>query len=122
MNLGTLADRLKFALARKGISQSELARRIGIKPQAIQYLCSGRGHKSGYIAEIARELEIRPHWLATGQGPMEAEPGERIVYLPDYLVKIARAVAEAPPETLEKILADLGITPSGEPLQKFEPP
>lgn len=51
------------------MSQSELARQLGVKPQAIQYLCR-EGKGSRHTSEIARILRVRPQWLASNQGPM----------------------------------------------------
>lgn len=36
----TLSARLVHAINTLGVTQAELARRIGVKPQAIHYLCS----------------------------------------------------------------------------------
>ena len=67
-NLETLGDRLNWALDKKGMSQSELARRIGVKPQSIQAIVSGKAKTSGRIAKIARVLGLNAHWLADNEG------------------------------------------------------
>lgn len=73
--MSTYAERLKEALslAREkdgSMNQSELARRIGVKPQTIQYLCrSGpKNKKSKHTVKIARELGVNPDWLEEGIG------------------------------------------------------
>jgi SOS-response transcriptional repressor LexA len=66
----SLSSRLAYALERLRISQSELARRVGVKPQIIQYLCTGNATKSKFAYEIASALEINPDWLIAGKGPM----------------------------------------------------
>lgn len=66
-----LSSRLLYALNRQKISQSELARKIGVKPQVIQYLCTGNANKSKFSYEIAIALEINPNWLIAGKGPMQ---------------------------------------------------
>ncbi|MDA3922734.1 MAG: hypothetical protein PF501_18960 [Salinisphaera sp.] len=76
-NMKTFADRLKHALAYRDMSQAELARRVGLKAQAIQYLCKkGSGSRKSY--EIAQALRVSVDWLTTGKGPMmrgaEAQP------------------------------------------------
>lgn len=63
-----LSKRLKYALNTLDISQTELARRIDVKPQVIQYLCAGNSQKSKFTLEIAEALNIDFHWLATGRG------------------------------------------------------
>lgn len=79
------AGRLGWAMRRAGrTNQSELARAIGVKPQAIQYLCDldAGAQGSSHTPSLARELGVRADWLARGEGqPLEvvaivaAEPG-----------------------------------------------
>lgn len=66
----SLSTRLAYALERLKVNQSELARRVGIKPQIIQYLCTGNATKSKFAYEIATALEVNPDWLIAGKGPM----------------------------------------------------
>jgi len=64
----SLSERLRFALKVLGISQTELARRIHVKPQVIQYLCSGNSSKTKFMFDIAEALKIDVSWLAIGKG------------------------------------------------------
>ena len=66
--MNTLSERLIYALQVTGVSQSELARRIGIKQQSISQICSGKSARSRYTTQIAEALGISSHWLATGDG------------------------------------------------------
>ncbi len=72
-NDSTLSDRLKLAIEKAGISQAELARQIGVKQQAIQYLCSSKTKKSRFTFQIAEALNISATWLASGVGQMILE-------------------------------------------------
>ncbi|HSW68656.1 MAG TPA: LexA family transcriptional regulator [Gammaproteobacteria bacterium] len=63
-----LSERLRFTLKFLGISQTELANKIRVKPQVIQYLCQGKAQKSKFTFEIAEALNIDVSWLATGKG------------------------------------------------------
>ncbi|MEG3638058.1 LexA family protein [Magnetococcus sp. PR-3] len=75
--ISTLGDRLCQALDQAGMSQSELARRVGIRPQTVQHVCAGHTKRSGYTAEFAQVLGVRPEWLAIGKGPLrELMPGD----------------------------------------------
>lgn len=69
------AGRLGWAMRRSGrTNQSELARAIGVKPQAIQYLCDAEAGARGssHTPALARELGVRADWLARGDGePLE---------------------------------------------------
>lgn len=66
----TLSYRLKYAMRFFSVNQSELARRIGVKPQVIQYLVAGNVKSSKFSYEIADALEINYSWLAAGEGEM----------------------------------------------------
>ncbi|MGH1371154.1 MAG: LexA family protein [Cellvibrionaceae bacterium] len=66
--------RLKQALSNRGIGQSELARRAGIKPQSVQYLCAGKGQGSTHTNAFAKILGVDPDWLASGVGHMAQGP------------------------------------------------
>lgn len=69
----TYAERLRHALEVSGMTQQQLADRIGVKQQSIQYLCKldGKDRKSAYTPQIAEILNVRAQWLATGQGKKE---------------------------------------------------
>ena len=66
----TFGQRLQKALQYAGLSQSDVARAIKIKPQAIQYLCAGKAKSSRYATQIAKVCNVDPDWLATGKGVM----------------------------------------------------
>ena len=66
----TLSERLLYALSETGISQAELARRINVKRQAIQYLCTANTNKSKFAYDIADALDISVDWLVAGKGNM----------------------------------------------------
>lgn len=67
-NYKNLSERLRYALKTLEVSQSELAKRLSIKPQMIQYLCASNSVKSKFTFDIAEALEIDVSWLATGKG------------------------------------------------------
>lgn len=64
--MATLASRLTTAREAKGLSQSDLARLIGIKPQAIQAIEAGRVEKPRNIVAIAKALDVEAGFLLTG--------------------------------------------------------
>ena len=72
-----IGERIKEAREKFGISQSELARRIGVKPQAVQaWEALKNGPTRKRIQLIARELNISPQWLEFG-----TEPGGKVLEL-----------------------------------------
>ena len=68
MDKETLGDRLGRVLKERGMSQSELARQVGVRPQAIQYICNKKAKRSAYVTEIAWILDVSAIWLAIGKG------------------------------------------------------
>lgn len=67
-DLNNLSMRLKFALKMLNVSQTDLAKKINVKPQVIQYLCASQSQKSKFTCEIAEALNIDFLWLASGKG------------------------------------------------------
>lgn len=67
----TLSHRLRYCLNLYSMSQSELARRIDVKPQIIQYLCTKNIKSSRFTFELAEALEVDYTWLSTGEGFMK---------------------------------------------------
>lgn len=64
-----LGERLKWARERAGLSQSELARRVGIKQQSVNAIEKGdKAKRTSYVAELAKELGVNAEWLASGTG------------------------------------------------------
>lgn len=59
-------NRILSLMIELDISQSELARRVGVTQQTIGKLCKGQSHGSKYLHQIARELGTSPEYL-TGQ-------------------------------------------------------
>lgn len=58
-----LGARVTARLAELGLSQSELARRIGMRPQGIQSIASGDVERPKKLREIAKELETTEAYL-----------------------------------------------------------
>lgn len=54
----------------KGMSQSELARRLGISQQSINHLAT-KAKGSTHNSKIAQIFGVSPVWLETGKGPKE---------------------------------------------------
>ncbi|MHB1511747.1 MAG: helix-turn-helix domain-containing protein [Acidiferrobacter sp.] len=100
--MDTLAKRLRYARERVGLSQSELARRVKIRPQAIQFIEGGHVRRPRSMVEIARALGVNAEWLLLGEGAVEVavrEPSEHYrgePALSDEAVAIARLWMELP--------------------------
>lgn len=73
----TLGDRIRAALAARGINQTELERRAGFSRGYVSRLLDGKrgGKRTSHtaVSAIAIALNVRPEWLSTGDEPMDAE-------------------------------------------------
>lgn len=63
-------ERLKAALAHSGMTQQQLADRVGISQQLINYATSARAKGSKYSLQMAIALRVSPEWLSSGEGVM----------------------------------------------------
>ena len=78
----TLSSRLQKSMDKAGMSQNELARRVGVSQAAIQKLISGKSETSRNIFEIANCLGVDPTWLVSG------DPSENDTIIRDDCVNI----------------------------------
>lgn len=67
MKKSTYQERLRLAMEYADLTQQELAKRVGVRQQSIQYLLS-KGRSSRRNSEIAKACGVDPDWLATGEG------------------------------------------------------
>lgn len=67
----TFGDRIKKIRKEKNLTQAELGKIIGIKPNSISLIESGnRNASEQVILSICRSLNINEDWLRTGKGDM----------------------------------------------------
>lgn len=64
----TLADRLRQERERLGWSQTDLARRSGVKQSFIGALEARNQESSGWLPELAHAMGVDTYWLKTGKG------------------------------------------------------
>ena len=72
--LETLPGRIKYARARKGMNQTELASAYSGRVASCTHVClweTGKG-KPRNFPKLAECLGVRVDWLMTGLGQMEA--------------------------------------------------
>jgi phage repressor protein C with HTH and peptisase S24 domain len=65
---GSLSQRVIWLRERAGLSQSALARRLGVSPQSIQQLESAHVRRPRYLLALSRLFEVSPGWLEDGSG------------------------------------------------------
>lgn len=66
----SLADRIRDARTRAGLSQLELARACGVSPSLVCTVESGRTKslRHSTLVQMASVLQQTPEWLAMGEG------------------------------------------------------
>lgn len=62
----TLADRTRTARKKAGISQAELAQKIGVKQSSIGNIESGRNLSATFLPQLAAALDVDALWLVNG--------------------------------------------------------
>lgn len=68
-----LAQRCRLARERLRLSPDRLAARAGVAVSVIRNVESGRNATIRNLIGVAGALQVEPHWLATGDGPMEMQ-------------------------------------------------
>jgi phage repressor protein C with HTH and peptisase S24 domain len=90
LNMKTLAERLKIALAQAGIKQIELARRVGVTRGAVSLWFKGTttSLEGENLLKTAQILGVSPNWLSSGRGRMISTSAAEISLEnnPDYPV------------------------------------
>lgn len=69
-----LGLRVKEAREYRGLTQGQLADKIGWTQQALSTMENRDSKKSAYAVQIAKALDIDINWLMTGNGEMLAKP------------------------------------------------
>lgn len=77
-----LKDRLKKARVARGLSQTELAKRINVSQVAIQRLEAGDVKSTTFLVELATALDVSPNWLLHGISPVTPDQKTVVQNLP----------------------------------------
>lgn len=64
--MDTLGARIRSARERKGLTQTQLAKRAGCGQSVIGNLESEKRFSTSYLLKIAAALDVSPHWLESG--------------------------------------------------------
>ncbi|MDC6130800.1 helix-turn-helix domain-containing protein [Burkholderia gladioli] len=108
----TLADRLKWARARSGLSQEQLGDKAGVSQSTIGNLEAGTRSSARRLPQIADALGVTALWLAEGRG--KPTPDTDLGESYDAAVAVASAAAKALIDVV------LRADKAGEPAQTFE--
>ncbi len=102
MQLSTFSDRFIYALKKANLTQSKLARLIGLTSQAVNGWATGKTKsiEGEHLLTAAAALGVNALWLATARGPMcpsagqtqaEIIPGFTTLSVPDELLPLYEA-------------------------------
>lgn len=94
--MDSIASRLRAARKARGLSQDELARRVGVGQSTVGNIESGRSNGAETLHRFAAALRYELRWLETGDGPREAGPIGASPTVADMLAEVARAIAARP--------------------------
>lgn len=72
----SIGKRVRQARNKAGLNQPELANLIGVKQPTISDLETGKSFSSAYLVQIAKQCNVNPEWLATGNGSVEQDYDE----------------------------------------------
>jgi transcriptional regulator with XRE-family HTH domain len=93
----TFKDRLTSAMERRGMSRSELARRLDVTPAAVSSWTTGPKRPDlKKLEHIADELAVSPAYLLFGEGAARSAPEEAIAERQAYLKALAWRWRSAP--------------------------
>lgn len=81
-NLATFTERLNYAFRNQSLSQSRIAKEVGIAQPTFSELLSGKNKKSSKAEKIAEVLGVDYQWLITGVVSEEAEGSVAFVNIP----------------------------------------
>ena len=98
--MADLGARIRRVLEEKKLTQSQLARLVGVKQQTISYICSPESPAttSRYATKIAQVLGVNPAWLQSGEGD-QFDPMVRIE-LEGVLLSVVRVPLLAPSDVV----------------------
>lgn len=68
------SDRILLRMRQLGLTQEDLAKRVGISQTAIHKLVTGKTRRTRYLLPLAEALECRPQWLLSGHGDIRVYP------------------------------------------------
>jgi len=123
----SIGKRVREARKDAGLTQQQLAAKVGIKQSTLSELENGESAGTGYVASMAAALGVSPLWLETGKGPRKfSEVGhihphdashlpENGIALTIELAELIALYGQSNPEWRKKVidLARIGANQSG---------
>lgn len=107
LNMKTVAERLAYALAIRGMTQSELARRAGVTRGTISNVMKGvaKNFTAEVSLKVARALDVDVYWLVLGEGTATNDTIQRGI--PEEAGDVVRKLSEEGQQMALNILRQL---------------
>ena len=116
----SLSARIRLSLEQNPLlTQSGMARACGISRASVNAWVSGKTESidGKYLTTAATYLGVSPHWLATGEGAMQADAGSAPVAtapsqppaLSQALEVVVAALAKVPMDSRKAVADDMGL-------------
>ena len=93
--MDTLQKRLREARKKAGLSQSQVAKKIGISQPTYSELESGKSKSTTFLPQLAVLYNVSAIWLAEGKGTADA-------MFPAGWERVLRVIAAASPEEQDR--------------------
>jgi transcriptional regulator with XRE-family HTH domain len=101
----TTGDRLAEAMERRGLDQSELARRLGVAQGSISKIIVGRTSNSRLIPRLAVELGVSTRWLLCETDDPEGDGSDAELSADEAkLLRIYRELGKADRAALRRLI------------------
>lgn len=112
----TLSQRVRFALNRTGLSQTELASRTGVTKGTVSNWVLGRSStfKTTTLQRLATTLGVDPVWLATGKGSYDSAPPPDQTVETEQFKRVYSQLGSDQREIVMTVLDALGKYATGE--------
>lgn len=72
-DVNTIGERLKWARAQRGLTQAQLAKRVGVSQGSVANAEAGTRGRPRDLLGLAQALNASPNWLETGHGEWQAD-------------------------------------------------
>lgn len=107
LNMKTVSERLAYALAIRGMTQSELARRAGVTRGTISNVMKGvaKNFTAEVSLKVARALDVDVYWLVLGEGTATNDTIQRGI--PEEAGDVVRKLSEEGQQIALNILRQL---------------
>lgn len=100
-----VAQRLRDARKKRGMTQIELAEAVGLRQGTISFIEVGKTTEPSNILKIAKVLKVDPYWLLSGDSPKPA--GLKMDDLKFIISHTFEAIQKTDLELTPDLLADI---------------